>query len=258
MNKLPVGRLVRLAYLDVLGHQQGLLQVGGLWLLLSWALLLLAHSGLVLFSLAADLAITLGAAAIAVAWHRHILEDAPLTDRMAPVDARVARYFILTVLLAFLVGVPPLLVLVLTGGASMLAGGEQTAPEGGGIGLLLVPASMVACLYAAQRLQLLLPAAAIRDTGMTPARSWAMTRGNGWRLLAGFALVTLPLAVVMIVLMLALGWAADATGSLALTALADLAAVGNAWLQAPVIASFLAYAYLFLQQPGNAVVRAPA
>ena len=85
-----------------------------------------------------------------------------------------------------------------------------------------------------------------------------MTRGNGWRLLAGFALVTLPLAVVMIILMLALGWAADATGSLALTALADLAAVGNAWLQAPVIASFLAYAYLFLQQPGNAVVRAPA
>ena len=46
MNKLPVGRLARHAYLDVLANQQGLLRVGGPWLLLSWALLLLAHSGL--------------------------------------------------------------------------------------------------------------------------------------------------------------------------------------------------------------------
>lgn len=31
-------------------------------------------------------------------------------------------------------------------------------------------------------------------------------------------------------------------------ALADLAAVGNAWLQAPLIASFLSFAYLFFRQ----------
>ena len=32
--------------------------------------------------------------------------------------------------------------------------------------------------------------------------------------------------------------------------MADLAAVGNAWLQAPLIASFLSYAYLFFKQQG--------
>lgn len=258
MNKLPVGLLARHAYLDVLANQEGLLRVGGLWLLLSWALLLLAHSGVPLFSLAADLSVTVGAAAIAVTWHRHILEDEPLTAKFAPVDARVMRYFVLTVLLAFVVGVPPLLVLVLTGGADILAGGDGDTPTGGGLGMLLVPATMVACLYAAQRLQMLLPAAAIRDTGMTAARSWALTQGNGWRLLAGFALVTLPLAVLMIAVTLFLGWASDATGSIVLAALGDLVAVANAWLQAPIIASFLAYAYLFLQKPGTELARATA
>ncbi len=258
MNKLPIGLLARHAYLDVLANQEGLLRVGGPWLLLSWALLLLAHSGVPLFSLAADLSVTVGAAAIAVTWHRHILEDEPLTARFAPVDARVMRYFVLTVLLAFVVGVPPLLVLVLTGGADILAGGDGDTPTGGGLGMLLVPATMVACLYAAQRLQMLLPAAAIRDTGMTAARSWALTQGNGWRLLAGFALVTLPLAILMIAVTLFLGWASDATGSIVLAALADLVAVGNAWLQAPIIASFLAFSYLFLRQQGGAVVPASA
>ena len=95
----------------------------------------------------------------------------------------------MTVLLAFLVGAPPLLVLLMTGGADWMGAGDAPATEGGGLGLLLVPVSMLACLYAAQRLQLLLPAAAIRDTNMTPARSWAVTQGNGWRLLGGFALV---------------------------------------------------------------------
>lgn len=258
MNKLPVGLLARHAYLDVLANQEGLLRVGGPWLLLSWALLLLAHGGVPLFSLAADLSVTVGAAAIAVAWHRHILEDEPLTARFAPVDARVARYFVLTVLLAFVVGVPPLLMLVLTGGAEILVGGDAEAPTGGGLGMLLVPVTMVACLYAAQRLQMLLPAAAIRDTGMTAARSWVVTQGNGWRLLAGFALVTLPLAVMMIAVTLFLGWASDATGSIVLAALGDLVAVANAWLQAPIIASFLAYAYLFLQKPGTELARATA
>ena len=35
--------------------------------------------------------------------------------------------------------------------------------------------------------------------------------------------------------------------------MADLAAVGNAWLQAPLIASFLSYAYMFFRQQGTGV-----
>jgi hypothetical protein len=260
MNKLPAVRLARHAYLDVLANLQGLVRVGGPWLLLSWALLLLSRSGSSLFTIAADLAVTVGAAAIAVVWHRHILANEPLTSRMAPVDARVARFFVLTVILAFVVGAAPLLVLMLTGGAALVGAPEAGAAEAAepGLSLILVPITMLASLYAALRLQLMFPATAMGDLTMTPARSWAMTEGNGWRLLGGFALTTLPVAVAAIALTLALSWAADATGSIVLGALADLTAVGNAWLQAPLIASFLSFSYLFLQQQGGAMVRTPA
>lgn len=255
MNQLPALRLARHAYMDVVANLQGLLRVGGPWLLLSWALLLLSRGGSALFTLAADLAVTIGAAAIAVIWHRHILADEPLTARMAPVDARVGRFFALTVALAFVVGALPLLALMLTGGAGLLGGSDADAAEGDGPGLavLLVPVIMLACMYGALRLQLMFPATALGDRTMTPARSWALTRGNGWRLLGGFMLTALPVAVAAIVLSVGLSWAADATGSIVLSALADLAAVGNAWLQAPLIAAYLAFAYLFLRQEGRAV-----
>jgi hypothetical protein len=250
MNKLPAWRLARHAYLDVLANLQGLVQVGGLWLVLGWALMMLGRtSGL--FGAAADMAVAVGAAAVAVAWHRHILHDEPLAARFAPVDARVIRYFVLTVMLAFVVGVLPLMLLMLLTGAG--AGGEGSG-EGAGVGLLLVPALMMACIYAAMRLQLIFPATAIGDQALTLARSWAVTAGNGWRLTLGFFLATLPVALLVLALALFLGWAADATGSIALSALADLATVANAWIQAPLIASFLSYAYLFFRQQGSAIV----
>jgi hypothetical protein len=244
MNKLPSWRLARHAYLDVVANAQGLVQVGGLWLLLSWALYMLGRSSPV-FEAAADLVVAIGAAAIAVAWHRHILGNEPLTARFAPVDARVIRYFVFTVALAFVVGVIPLTFLLLTTG-----GGYEGEPRGGGLGLLLVPVMMIACIYVAMRLQLIFPATAVGDKGLTLSRSWAVTDGNGWRLVLGFFLATLPVALLVLGLALFLAWAAEGTGSIVLAALADLAAVGNAWLQAPLIASFLSYAYLFFRQQG--------
>ena len=127
MAKLPAGRLARHAYLDTLANARGLVRVGGPWLLLAWALLLLARSGPAIFEAAANLAITLGVAAIAVAWHRHILLGEPLTSRMAPVDIRVARYFMLTVLLAIALTVLPLLALMLLGGGALFGSGEEAA-----------------------------------------------------------------------------------------------------------------------------------
>jgi hypothetical protein len=248
MAKLPAGRLARHSYLDTLANARGLVRVGGPWLLLAWALLLLARSGPAIFEAAANLAITLGVAAIAVAWHRHILLGEPLTSRMAPVDIRVARYFMLTVLLAIALTVLPLLALMLLGGGTLFGGGEEAAAPETGIALLLVPILVLACLYAALRVQLVFPATAVEDTGTGFARSWAQTSGNGWRLLGGFLLVSLPAAAAAIGLALLLGRLADATGSVVLTALADLAALANPWVQAPLIASFLSYAYLWFQQ----------
>jgi hypothetical protein len=249
MKKLPAWRLARYAYLDVLANLQGLLQVGVLWLVLGWALMMLGRTS-ALFAAAADIAVAVGAAAIAVTWHCHILHNEPLIARFAPVDARVVRYFVFTVLLAFVVGVIPLMLLmVIAGGA---ADGE-TAGEGAGLGLLLVPLLMIACIYVAMRLQLIFPATAIGDQALTLGRSWAVTAGNGWRLALGFFLATLPVALTVLALALFLAWAADATGSIVLSALADLATVANAWLQAPLIASFLSYVYLFFRQQGTAV-----
>ena len=246
MNKLPAWRLARHAYLDVLANLQGLLQVGGLWLLLGWALMMLGRSS-PLFGAAADLAVAVGAAAVAVAWHRHILHDEPLTARFAPVDSRVVRYFALTVMVAFVVGVLPLMFLL-----GMVGVPSPEASEGSGTGLLLVPVLMLACIYAAMRLQLIFPATAIGDASLTLARSWAVTQGNGWRLALGLFAATLPVAAGVLALAFFLSWAADSTGSIVLAALADLATVGNGWIQAPLIASFLSYAYLFFrQQPGT-------
>lgn len=242
MTKLPAGRLARHAYLDVLGNLQGLLRVGGLWLTLSWALMMLGR-GVPLLGLAADLAVALGAAAVAVAWHRRILVAEVVAGRMAPVDRRVVRYFVLTVMLAFLVGVLPLMFLL-----AMMGPGAEGAQATPGFGALLAPVLMVTCVYVAMRLQLVFPATAIDDRAITPSRSWAITRGNGWRLVLGFFLATLPVALTLLALAFLLAWAASATGSIALTALADLAAVGNAWIQAPLIAAFLSFAYLFFQQ----------
>ena len=245
MTKLPAWRLARHAYLDVIANAQGLMRVGGPWLALSWALLILGHLGLPLAGAAADLTVAVGAAAIAVAWHRHILRNEPLTARFAPVDARVARYFVLTVMLALLIGVIPLAALLLT------SAGQEGEGEGVGIGILLVPVLMAACIYVAMRLQLMFPATAIGDQTITPSRSWALTDGNGWRLVAGFIMATLPVTVAVLALALLLGYLAELTGSIVLAALADLAAVANAWLQAPLIASFLSFAYLFFRQQAD-------
>jgi hypothetical protein len=234
MDRLPAGRLARHAYLDTLANAPGLAHAGGPWLLLAWAMLLLGRNGSGMFEALANMVLTLGVAAIAVLWHRHILLGEGLTVRMAPLNARVARYFALTLLIALAMASLPLIAL--------------TALGGGAAALVVVPALVLACLYVALRVQLVFPATAIGDLAMTPGRSWALTRGNGWRLLGGFVLVTLPVACAAIGLTLLFGWASGATGSLVLVALADLAAVVNAWLQAPLIASFLSYAYIWFKE----------
>ena len=243
MSKLPAWRLARHAYLDVLGNANGLVRIGGLWLVASWALVMLGRS-FPLLAAAADVAIALGAAAVAVAWHRHIIDGEALAGRVAPVDARVLRYFVLTILIALVVGVVPLGVVLLLAGGGDTAVGEGSA----GLGLLLIPPVMLACIYGAMRVQLVFPATAIGDQSVTLARSWAVTDGNGWRLVGGFFITALPVALALLALSYLLRALAEATGSIVLTALADLVAVGNPWLQAPLIASFLSYVYLFFRQ----------
>ena len=101
------------------------------------------------------------------------------------------------------------------------------------------------------RLQLIFPATAIGDQALTLARSWAVTDGNGWRLVLGFFLATLPVALLVLGVALFLAWAAEATGSLALGRHGRPRRGRQRLAPGALIASFLSYAYLFFRQQGT-------
>ena|SRR5690242_10187579 len=235
--KLPALRLARHAYLDLIGNWRGLVQVGGLWLILPWILDALDQP---LLGLLGDLAMSVGIAAVAVAWHRRILLEEPLPARFAPITPSVGRYMALWAVVLAVVALPGGLLAALVLG--VLGTGDV------GVGGVLVAILSLLSLTAAMRLQLVFPAAAIGEPAVTLRASWRATRGNAWRLLAGTLLVSLPPAVAGFACSLALGALAEATGSLVLGWLGDLAPVAGAWIQAPLLAAFLSYAYLFLRQ----------
>lgn len=235
--KLPALRLARHAYLELIVSWRGLVQAGGLWLILPWILYALDQP---LLELLGDLAMSVGIAAVAVAWHRRILLQEPLPARFAPVTAQVGRYMAFWVVVVAVVALPGVLLALLILGAL----GTDAAAVGG----VLVAILSLLALAAAMRLQLVFPAAAIGERAVTLGVSWRATRGNAWRLLAGTLIVSLPPAAAGALLSLGLSALADATGSLVLGWLGELAPVAGAWVQAPLLAAFLSYAYLFLRQ----------
>jgi hypothetical protein len=245
--KVPVLRLVRHAYLELIGRRRGLVEAGGLWLVLPWVLHTL---GGVLGSLLGDLALTAGFAALAVAWHRAILLNEPLPRPFAPLTANVARYLGLSVIVVVLAVAPIMMVGLLLAG---FVGGE-TPQEPGLLPALLLAAGAVLSLIVAMRMQIVFPAAAVGERQIGLAAAWAATRGNAWRLLAGLLLVCVPAVLLGAGLAIALSSLAESTGSLVLGWLARLAPIAGAWIQAPLLASFLSYAYLFL----NPTPRFPA
>jgi hypothetical protein len=240
--KLPALRLARHAYLDLIASWRGLVQVGGLWLILPWILYALDQP---LLELLGDLAMSVGIAAVAVAWHRRILLQEPLPARFAPVTALVGRYMAFWVVVVAVVALPGVLLALLILGA--------LGTDAAGVGGVLVAILSLLALAAAMRLQLVFPAAAIGERTVTLSVSWRATRGNAWRLLAGMLVVSLPPAAAGALLSLGLGALADASGSLVLGWLGELAPVAGAWVQAPLLAAFLSYAYLFLRQRTQAL-----
>jgi hypothetical protein len=252
LPKIPILRLVRHAYLDLLGNWRGLVEIGGLWLIAPWVLH--AVDGL-LPALLGDLALTAGIAAIAVAWHRRILLQEALPKRFAPLNAWVGRYLGYSVLVVMLAAAPSLVLALLI---ARTMGGEAGSDQGPGfLPLLLVTLAAFASLMVAIRLQLVFPAAAIDERGETLRTSWRATRGNGWRLLAGVLLVSLPPAVAGMVLGTMLAVLSDASGSLVLSWLSQLAPVAAAWVQAPLLAAFLSFGYLFLRRQQEGPVSSP-
>lgn len=236
MPKLPILRFAGHAYLDLLVNAAGLARAAGLWVLAAWVLVVLGGPF-------AQVALLVGASAVAVAWHRRILAGDPLPRLLAPLDGRVARYLLYYVLLSLLIGLP--LLLLATGA------GFGAAPPGSGAGtsLLVLAGLSFACLYVAMRLHLVLPGSAVADPRTSLPASWAATAGHGWRLVLGFTLVSLPAALVGAILAILLGGAAAATESSFLLYLAPLAPIATAFIQSALLAAMMSYVYIFIVQP---------
>lgn len=234
MPKLPILRFVRHAHLDLLANLPGAARAAGLWGLTAWVLAALGGNLVLL----AELALVLGVGALAVAWHRRLILGESLPRLIAPIDARVGRYLLLSVLVGALIIVPVALASAVLAGAG--TGNAATA--------LLMLAAGVGGLYVAMRLQLAFPAAAVGDPRGTLRASWAATAGSGWRLCGGFLAVSLPVTVLSYLVAVLLARAAAATGSLVLVWLAALAPIVATFAQAALLAAFLSFVYIFMMQ----------
>lgn len=238
---LPVRELVTRTYQDVIANRDGLVRIGLPWLLGPFVLDVLgtAIEG-VIVSLVADVASLVGLSAMAVAWHRHVILGEPLAGRMAPVNGTVLRYLLLGVLVSLLAALPGIGI-VAVGGALGLIG------EGQGVGsTLLLMAGMLAAIVVFARLQLVFPGIAIGDPAGLKG-SWALTRGNGGRLFAGILLTILPVLGAVILTQI-IGAVFNGLGAAKAGAFLALAAahVGG-WLQAPLVAAFLSFSYLWFR-----------
>jgi hypothetical protein len=249
MSTLPVADIVRSSYADLIAHREGLVRIGIWWLLLPFALDFLAAmlaseqtaASVGLVSMAISF---IGLGAIAVAWHRHILRGGPLLGPVAKVDGTVMRYVGLGFLVSLFSSVPTAL-------AAALAIGIGGAP-GSALGLSTVAIALAGLMAVILfvRLQLVFPGTAVSDPSMSLARSWQVTRGHTARLLLGLIATVLPVLLAVLLGIVA-GWLFTAIGAPRFGAfVALLANHGGSWIQAPLVAAFLSYCYLWLIPTG--------
>ena len=194
---LPVLGSVGEALRDVFGRLGGLARVAWAYYALAAALVLLGQLVPGATSLAAPLGagmaqvvVSLAVLACIVRWQRHAVLGEPLRGT-APLDGRVLRYFLWSVLLGLICAGPVVAAALLgfatgavaanpAGGAPFRIGGPGVAILGGGAALALL-------LFV--RLNLVLPAVSVGDQAMGLRASWAATRGHGLRLFAIFVLL---------------------------------------------------------------------
>ena len=238
---LPARELVARTYQDVIANRDGLVRIGLPWLIGPFVLNVLgtAIEGVVV-SLIADLASFVGLSAIAVAWHRHVILGEPLAGPLAPVNGRVGRYLLLGVLVSLLASVPGILIVSVVGAVGGIGEGASLAS------LLALAAAFFAAVMVFARLQLVFPSVAIGDPAGLRG-SWQMTSGNGGRLLSGLLLTILPVIGAVLLAQL-IGAAFNGLGAAKAGAFLALAAASvGSWLQAPLVAAFLSFSYLWFR-----------
>jgi hypothetical protein len=269
--KAPVLGLARVALSDVGSNVRELVRIAWPWyagvLLLQLASTLMAardvgtsfliedeagHGGA-----AAVLAGCLGGLAVAarsVAWSRKVILGEALTHP-APLNGRVVRYLLCSLLL-FVTLFAPLLVTAILGAGYALQGGTAQAafsstlgPAAGG---LAVTAMLALGALVCVRLSILSAAIAVGDKSFGPRASWVATRGNGGRLLLAFLFfgaTYLPLLLVLDHFALPQAPFADSPVRAAGATLAAAVRAGYEIAGGVVGASLVARIYLHLTRP---------
>jgi hypothetical protein len=185
----------------------------------------------------------------AVAWHRAVLRsDGPRTMMdMMHFGRREWRFLGYLMLFAVTVGIPLIGATTTTGMFAMT--------RGQGVGIVMTACwllSFVAWL-AISRLFLVLPAAAVDESGGGLGTAWQRGKGNMMRLFFGPIVCALPFVILSVVLHLV--FAALATVSPAFGALRVVIIAALGFVQAGLAVSFLSFCYRQVASAGVATPR---
>jgi hypothetical protein len=138
----------------------------------------------------------IAALACTVKWQRHVILAEPLAG-IAPLNGRVARYLLWSIVMGLLCALP-----ILAGFSIAYAVGLVGPDPTGATAFSIGPAGIAVCLAAfllrvllILRLILVLPAVSVDAAAMSFVRSWRLTSGHGLKLLTALLLLTLGLAI---------------------------------------------------------------
>jgi len=195
--KLPVYRVVGLAWLHLIRHKFDLLRLGGLWFLVPIGMAalgpVLGQGGNPWYSGIEAAIAYLAGLIVARAWIRHIL----LGERgagPAPVNGGAIRYLLWNPVLILLAAVPAAPAI-----AYALFGDQPTY-----VGLAKIAAVLIAIPFVVRLALVFVPVAIERDGSKLQA-GWEAGRGSWWRLLAAFMLTAVSGYVVTLLLVIPIG-----------------------------------------------------
>jgi hypothetical protein len=206
--RLPVLGLLGDALRDVFGNLGGLARIAWPYYALATASAILGFAltggsavaetvAAVLGPGTASILTALAVLACTVKWQRHVVLAEPLSG-IAPLNGRVLRYFLWSVLVSLLCALPILAGLALAFALGLLGADPtgETAFRIGPAGILVCVATGLVGFLLILRLVLVLPAVSVDDRSVTLRRSWQLTEGNALRLLAALLLLGLGLAML--------------------------------------------------------------
>ena len=185
---------------------------------------------------------------VIVKWHRMIIRDLPPAQTRRKAFGAAVLYFARSIFLGGLL----LLIIMIFGLLPMTFVRDVPLPVEVKAYLPVVWLAVViagALLTAIARSSLILPAAAVGDHEMNLRRSWALTRGNSWRIFIGSVLSAGPALIVNLGFNAFIKYLRSSGGDVTTLTAAMAVSLVLVVLTACIQASFLSYAYLFFVEP---------